>query len=58
MPDGEKFCVILARFLPDKLRYKIFFPKNFVHQHPQVMHLIIVDADENHAVFAQKIARE
>ena len=42
--------------LPNQLRDKILLTKHLIHQQPQVVHLIIVNAHENHAVLAQQLA--
>lgn len=51
------FCIIFwcISSFPNQLSHKILLSKNFIHQQPQVMHLVVVNGNENHAILAQQV---
>ena len=53
---GKIFSVILWTkfFLPNYVSYKIFRPKNIIHQHPQTMLFMIINRDKNSTVFSKE----
>ena len=55
MPNRNLVAIFsINTFLPNELRHKIFFPKYLIHQQPEVVHLIIVNADKDNSIFPQE----
>ncbi|MBA7674976.1 hypothetical protein ES703_83204 [subsurface metagenome] len=41
--------------LPNDTSDEILLPKHLVHQHPQLVHLVVVDADKDSPVLSQQL---
>ncbi len=48
-------CVI---FLPENIRYKTLAPKHFIHQHLEIVGLVIVNGDPDTAIFSQQLPQQ
>ena len=58
MFTGKIFAILPTAGLlfPCDVGHKVLFPKNLIHQHPQVVLLVVVYGDENYAVVGQQFA--
>ena len=58
MVFGEIFCVILYAmyFLPDNRRDKVRFTENLITQHSHITYFIVINANNDNAVFGQQIS--
>ncbi len=54
MPNRKEFCVVLSSFFPDKLCYKILFPKNLVADFSQRRLFSIINTEKDETGVAQK----
>ena len=58
MACGEELGVVFSTFFPNYLDNKVLLPKHLIHQRPQMMHLIVINRDEDRAVVGQQLAQE
>src|SRR5213078_2389573 len=54
----KQLRVVFSPLLPNDLRDEILCPEYFVHHHPQVLNLVVVNRDQDDTILAQKLGFE
>lgn len=58
---GRYVCFVVPSFEvvhDSELSAKVFFSKHLIHQTAEVMHLVVIDGDEDRAVVGEQLAQE